>query len=181
MVIMAISAMAVNAQTLTLESNKNDISASEAGNYDRVEYVRQVEANTTVLVSFPAKLDGYYFGPDAERFLVKEVKEGANGKLNITTEKMADNLDFVPGQTYLVSPTQNIECIVSLTPAKKTPVSQTTESLIYKVVDNPATAIADITVVSKGNDAIYDVSGRRYSSTSKPGIYVIKNRKVLIK
>lgn len=109
-----------NSQTITIGNSYN------IDDYDRVEMALPYPqyADLYTFYKFPAEVDGYYFGADAERYVVSLNGDGEIASLN----KMDDSADFEPNVLYLIKeegPTKkdsegNLENkIVMVTPALK--------------------------------------------------------------
>lgn len=77
--------------------------AATAGKYDRINIVlpqEKIVVGKPIYVQFPAKVDGYTFGCNAERY---HLTLDADGKVT-DIEPMDDFDDFEAGETYLVVP-----------------------------------------------------------------------------
>lgn len=95
--------------------------ASVAGTADRVEMALPYAMipGTQTFLQFPATLDGYYFGCDAERY---EVTLNADGEA-VAYTKMDDLADFEAGKVYLVTSEDADEEITIVSPAQKKEVA----------------------------------------------------------
>lgn len=125
-VLFALFAIGANAQDVKKISAT--ARAVEGGLYDRVEMLRTtLYAGKAYAISFPCLIDGYYFGADAPRYVVKNtVLKNGNVCVNADDiELMVDEADFEPNVTYVVVPKVNTDFIVGLTAGLKTRVYST--------------------------------------------------------
>ena len=53
--------------------------------------------------------------------------------------------------------------------------------IVYKVNNDKATGIDEITTDSNKPSVIYDLMGRRVQNMSRPGIYIVNGKKVVKK
>ena len=53
--------------------------------------------------------------------------------------------------------------------------------IVYKVNNDKATSIDEITTDSNKPSVIYDLMGRRVQNMSRPGIYIVNGKKVVKK
>lgn len=91
-----------------------EISASGTsvdGYFDRIEMqLSYPMVNGLTLMQFPAKVDGYYFGADAERYEVILNDEGEA----VSYREMDDLEDFVSGKVYAIKSNGAEESVVSM-------------------------------------------------------------------
>lgn len=170
---------------IKIGSNETNVTAS--GLFDRIEMKRTISAGTPTAIVFPARLDGYYFGPDAKRMIISSMIQDTDGTYVISATPMADSDDFMPGVKYLITPDIDVKEIVHLFPGIKTPVTPD--------VLNTELICADVTGYKEGTpagieqlyeqsandkDVYFDILGRRVANPSA-GVYIHMGKKVVIK
>lgn len=173
-------------KTLTVKADDANISAEDAGDYDCVYDEWNLEKGTTYLLSLPAALDGYYFGPDAKRQKLTNFTQKDDGTYVGTKEAMADLDDFEAGEVYLVTPDIDVDTITHITPGIKTPVAATAEGKellhtedynitptdIKTAQDAPGESVAAV---------VYDLKGRKVSAVRQGETYIVNGKKLIIK
>lgn len=104
----------IAAQNAVVLSIKQGVTTTnnKYGLFDRVEMQRSIPKGQTTAIAFPCEVDGYFFGADAKRYVVKKMRQTTNAYgvkeyryLNIDLEEMADDEDFQPNKYYIVCPT----------------------------------------------------------------------------
>lgn len=179
-VITALSGQAQN--VLTVEDGTKTIEVVQAGQYDRVEDMWKMDKGTAYLISLPTKLDGYYFGPNAERMKVTSYEKQSDGTFVANTTAMADLDDFQAGSVYVITPDIDIDKIVHITPGIMTSVEATAEGkeLLHEANVQAVTGIAALAADKKAN-VIYDLQGRKVSTLHKGETYIVDGKKLIIK
>lgn len=178
--------LAASAQdVIKIGSSETNVGAS--GVFDRIEMERTITAGTPTAIVFPARLDGYYFGPDAKRMLISTMIQDTDGTYIISATPMADADDFVPGEKYLITPDIDVKEIVHLFPGVKTPVMP--DMLGTELICTDITGYKEATPTeierlyeqsASDKDVYFDVLGRRTASPSA-GVYIHMGKKVVIK
>lgn len=102
------------ANVLTVGADQQTVGVTEGTRYDRIETVRQIPAGQLTALAVPALVDGYFFGADAERFVVLDVVSNGEGN-TFTVRRMKDLEDFLAGTLYIVKPELKTQTIYSLT------------------------------------------------------------------
>ena len=158
---------------------------------DRITWDRQLQAGHDYAIVFPAPLDGYYFGADAQRYEVRAMAE-QNGvwHLNIA-DPMTDLQNFLPGQpVYLVRPTVDIAQLTFVTAGIRTNLLGRGWQLrcidVTGYVVDTELAIRHILTAADTETASawYDIMGRQVSfgaAPTEPGTYINRGQKVIIK
>ena len=171
-----------DADELHILSTEEKVPEGSNSSYERIVLDRKVEAGEYTLVVFPALLDGYYFGPGAERYKVTSC-DLTTTPVILRREKMADLDDFQPNQMYLVRSTGDLDQIISMSPGVSTKVPKSGTTLICLTLDDFQDPTGINCIKSTDiNDAqtIYNISGR-LSKSVKSGIYIINSKKVFEK
>lgn len=96
----------VNNQTLDLNAN-----ATVAAGYDDVtlKFTNDLPLEKMSFVSFPVKVDGFWFGYDAPRY---KVTLNDDGEVTVYTP-MGNLDDFEPGELYLVEPKSHVNNVLA--------------------------------------------------------------------
>lgn len=169
-----------DADELHIQATEDKLPAVTADSYMRVSLDRQVNADEWTLIVLPSVLDGYYFGPDAERYKVTACDLTAS-PIQLKREKMADLDDFAADQMYLVKSVADMDKIVSLVPGAATKVPASDVTLMCLEIDEFADATGIGEVKSEELKAkSYDIAGRLAKSV-KHGIYIVNGKKIFAK
>lgn len=176
--------MVAVAQTeLVISASDKSVPTERVGEYDRVKTVRNMAKGSWYIILFPAVLDGYYFGPDAERYLVADYSKDAEGVINYKYTDMDDLDDFSAGQAYLVCPTISVASIVHITPGLKTQVPNSVAG--KEILGEPVKTPTDVKDLEEErsetmNIQVFDLQGRSVKTLVDGEIYIINGKKVRI-
>lgn len=151
-----------SASVLTIPTGQLQTGATSGAKYDRIETVRAISAGKLYVLAVPSTVDGYYFGADAERYIVKEVrKKGDEGK-EYVVGLMGDTADFESGNLYIVRPDMGADALYSYTAGVQTAVGDTQCDLecytfaLQDVTKNRKVNVADVSAIAeiiRGNDS----------------------------
>lgn len=159
------------------------IPSDARSSYMRIVLDREIKADKWTLLVLPAALDGYYFGPDAERFEVVAYDFEAS-PASFAVLPMEDTDDFLPERAYLVKSEGDVDSIVCLSPGVPTEVARNKEvQLLCMEFDD--VAITDASGMTRvfGNDSgkrIYDLAGRAVKAASH-GVFIVNGKKIFWK
>lgn len=131
--IVMLVALGAQAQTpaniLTVPEGQLAPGAAAGLKYDRIETVRNIPTGVLTAFAVPATVDGYFFGADAERYEVKEIKSTGSQSKEFVVKVMADEADFQPGKLYIVRPDLGADRLYSYTAGALTAVGATQREL----------------------------------------------------
>lgn len=176
------------AQTTTLDIDENEttLPGNVADAYDRICLKRDIPAERWTVFTLPADLDGYYFGADAERYEVRNLKTDDDGTLVLDASEMYLEDDFVAGHTYVVYPKYGTSMLTLVTAGMKTPVNRSCSELICKDAtgwNNDSSGIESMEADKESIHAIYDLSGRKTTMDNMKqhgGILIADKKKIVI-
>lgn len=186
---LAFGTLNADAQASVLEISKSMTQVPETANdkYDRITMERDMPAGRWTTIVFPAALDGFYFGIEAERYIVTNSQKRSDGVLVLDIEDMKELDDFKAGTTYLIKPVYGAEKITFITAGITTPVKKDAGTLSSEDATgwvNHATEINDIEIYETAGTEAYDIAGRRVSISemmAKGGMMIINGKKIIIR
>lgn len=142
----------------TVSTSYKTVAANElsvaAGSYDRIEMVRNIQDNVYTVFAVPAVVDGYFFGADAERYLVNRVETDTKGFKTVYVKEMDDLDDFEAGKLYMVKPEKGLgtDTLYSYTAGVKTQVKSAPQTdlvcwplLLQDVTRDKKVDVVDVT------------------------------------
>lgn len=170
------------ANVLNISESQLQVPQNADEKYDRIVMKRSIPADRWTAFVLPADLDGFYFGVEAERFIISSVSKGDVGDLVIKTLPMTESEDFVSGVPYLVKPKVGAEELVFLTAGIQTVVNKEAGELYCMDATgwkSEVSAIATTAINGKIDGKAYDLSGRevRVSEMLEKGGFFIYNGK----
>ena len=179
-----VSAQTGDVDELFIGRDVTTVPVGSKADYLRVRLERTVKAGEWTAFTLPAKLDGYYFGPDAERYLIDDITYGTDGKqATVACHTLYDTTDFAAGKMYLVKSTIDLTEITCLTPGIPTAVVQNQDLVLACLqLDDPNLQVGITTPKADSEAATaYDLCGRIIKGTGAKGIVVTKNKKYIVR
>lgn len=177
----AVSIGQANAQTLDIDNNTTRVTSDQTGRYDRVIVQRTLLAGHTYGIVFPSELDGYYFGPDAERRSIDIINENDFGQFELSAVNMKELDNFKPGQAYLITPVQDMDSIIHMTPGIKTKVPAAINPLYCIDMTDKIIELDPEEIREHMNAPYYDILGRKFDALpASKGIYIHMGEKILV-
>lgn len=188
-------ACTVNAQQevrqTTIPADATQVPETDGASFERIVWEKSLIAGHDYALIFPAVLDGYYFGPDAQRAVINAMAE-QDGVWHLNVgEPMADTDNFESGNVvYLVRSTIDVPQITFVTAGLRTSLRGAGWRLrcidVTGYVADTELSIRQILTAADTaeSSAWYDLLGRRIgfgAAPAEPGTYINRGQRVIIK
>lgn len=171
------------AKVLNISASETHLPADVDDQYDRIIMNRDIPTGRWTALVMPADLDGYYFGIDTERYIIRSINREPGGELVIKTATMHELDDFMAGVPYLIKPKNGATELKFITAGIQTSVNKEAGELYCMDatgwVSEP-TAIDNMQTEGMTEGKAYDLSGREINvkdMLSKGGIFIYNGKK----